>query len=101
MQPCAGWPATMHHAPQASTERRRVTPPAFTAAGGDTRRPGRVTYTREGSDEQREARMWVNPVKQAWKEGRQTVGAWLSLPSSFTAELMAHQGFDWLTIDMQ
>jgi 4-hydroxy-2-oxoheptanedioate aldolase len=45
--------------------------------------------------------MWVNPVKQAWKEGRQTIGAWLSLPGSFTAELMAHQGFDWLTIDMQ
>jgi 4-hydroxy-2-oxoheptanedioate aldolase len=45
--------------------------------------------------------MWVNPVKQAWKEGRQTIGAWLSLPNSFTAELMAHQPFDWLCIDMQ
>ena len=26
---------------------------------------------------------------------------WLSIPSSFSAELMAHTGFDCLTIDMQ
>jgi len=45
--------------------------------------------------------MWENPVKRAWKEGKTTVGAWLSLPNSFTAELMAQQGFDWLTVDMQ
>lgn len=30
-----------------------------------------------------------------------TFGAWLSIPSSFSAEVMAHQGFDWLCIDMQ
>lgn len=45
--------------------------------------------------------MWENPVKQAWKDGKSTVGAWLSLPNSFSAELMAQQGFDWLTVDMQ
>jgi 4-hydroxy-2-oxoheptanedioate aldolase len=42
-----------------------------------------------------------NHVKRAWREGKTTFGAWLSLPSSFSAEVMAHQGFDWLCIDMQ
>jgi 4-hydroxy-2-oxoheptanedioate aldolase len=42
-----------------------------------------------------------NTVKRAWREGKVTYGAWLSIPSSFSAEVMAHQGFDWLCIDMQ
>src|SRR5439155_644581 len=29
------------------------------------------------------------------------VNGWLSIPSSFSAEVMAHQGFDSLTVDMQ
>ncbi len=45
--------------------------------------------------------MRENTVKSAWKAGRATVGAWLSIPSSYSAEIMAHQGFDWLCIDMQ
>ena len=45
--------------------------------------------------------MRQNRVKQAWREGQVTYGAWLSVPSSFTSEVMAHQGFDWLCIDMQ
>jgi 4-hydroxy-2-oxoheptanedioate aldolase len=45
--------------------------------------------------------MRENVVLRAWRDGQATVGAWLSLPNSFSAELMAHQGFDWLTIDMQ
>ncbi|MEX0783574.1 MAG: aldolase/citrate lyase family protein [Dehalococcoidia bacterium] len=45
--------------------------------------------------------MRENTAKTAWKEGRVTHGAWLSVPSSVTAEVMAHQGFDWLCIDMQ
>ena len=45
--------------------------------------------------------MRENAVLRAWREGKPTVGAWLSLPNTFSAELMAHQGFDWLTIDMQ
>lgn len=45
--------------------------------------------------------MRENPVRRAWREGKPTVGAWLSLPNSFSAELMAQQAFDWLTIDMQ
>jgi 4-hydroxy-2-oxoheptanedioate aldolase len=45
--------------------------------------------------------MRENTVKRAWREGKVTFGAWLSVPSSFSAEVMAHQGFDWLCIDMQ
>jgi 4-hydroxy-2-oxoheptanedioate aldolase len=42
-----------------------------------------------------------NTVKRAWREEKVTYGAWLSIPSAFSAEVMAHQGFDWLCIDMQ
>jgi 4-hydroxy-2-oxoheptanedioate aldolase len=42
-----------------------------------------------------------NTVKRAWREGKVTYGAWLSIPSAFSAEVMAHQGFDWVCIDMQ
>ncbi len=45
--------------------------------------------------------MRPNPVLRAWREGKQTIGAWLSIDSSLTAEVMAHQGYDWLCIDMQ
>jgi 4-hydroxy-2-oxoheptanedioate aldolase len=40
-------------------------------------------------------------VKQKWRESKVAVGGWLSIPSTYTAELMAHQGFDWLCIDTQ
>ncbi|UFN50615.1 aldolase/citrate lyase family protein [Roseomonas sp. OT10] len=42
-----------------------------------------------------------NAVKQAWKAGRGTVNGWLSIPSGFSAEVMAQAGFDSLTVDMQ
>lgn len=45
--------------------------------------------------------MRENTVKSGWKAGRGTVGAWLSIPSAYSAEVMAHQGFDWLCVDMQ
>lgn len=45
--------------------------------------------------------MRENTVKQAWREGRVSYGAWLTVPSAFSAEVMAHQGFDSLTVDMQ
>jgi 4-hydroxy-2-oxoheptanedioate aldolase len=45
--------------------------------------------------------MRENTVKRAWREGKTTYGAWLSIPNAFSAEVMAHQGFDWLCIDMQ
>lgn len=45
--------------------------------------------------------MRENTAKRAWRAGKTTYGAWLSIPSSFSAEVMAHQGYDWLCIDMQ
>lgn len=45
--------------------------------------------------------MKTNTAKAMWREGKVTHGAWLSIPSPISAEAMAHQGFDWLCIDMQ
>src|SRR5438874_1253799 len=45
--------------------------------------------------------MRENLVRRGWREGKPAVGGWLSLPNSFSAELMAQQGFDYLTVDMQ
>ena len=45
--------------------------------------------------------MRINHVLRAWREGGQTFGGWLSIGDAFTAESMAHIGFDWLCIDMQ
>ncbi len=45
--------------------------------------------------------MRPNKMLQAWRNGDQTVGAWLSAPSGHTAEVLAHSGFDWLCVDMQ
>jgi 4-hydroxy-2-oxoheptanedioate aldolase len=45
--------------------------------------------------------MRENTLKSIWARGEAVVNGWLSIPSSFSAEVMAHQGFDSLTIDMQ
>ena len=45
--------------------------------------------------------MRPNHVLRAWRADKQTIGAWLSVNSSFTAETMAHAGFDWVCLDMQ
>jgi 4-hydroxy-2-oxoheptanedioate aldolase len=45
--------------------------------------------------------MRKNLVKQLWKEGKPAIGGWLGIPSTTTAEIMAHQGFDWLCVDTQ
>jgi 4-hydroxy-2-oxoheptanedioate aldolase len=45
--------------------------------------------------------MWKNPVKQALKEGRPSVGTWLSLGSITAARFMARAGFDWLNVDVE
>ena len=45
--------------------------------------------------------MRMNRLKQLWKEGKPAVGAFLSIPSGFSAEAMAHTGVDWLCLDMQ
>ena len=45
--------------------------------------------------------MRSNRVKQLWREGKPAIGGFLSIPSGFSAEIMAHTGLDWLCIDMQ
>jgi 4-hydroxy-2-oxoheptanedioate aldolase len=45
--------------------------------------------------------MRSNATKAKWKRGEPTFGAWLSIPSAFSAETIAHQAFDWICIDMQ
>jgi 4-hydroxy-2-oxoheptanedioate aldolase len=42
-----------------------------------------------------------NTLKSIWARGDAVVNGWLSIPSAFSAEVMAHQGFDSLTVDMQ
>lgn len=45
--------------------------------------------------------MVENRVKKIWAEGGAAVNGWLQVPSSVTAEFMAHQGWDSITIDTQ
>jgi 4-hydroxy-2-oxoheptanedioate aldolase len=42
-----------------------------------------------------------NTVKTIWARGETVVNGWLSIPSAFSAEVMAHQGYDSLVVDMQ
>jgi len=42
-----------------------------------------------------------NRVKKLLREGKNTAGAWSQLTSTFSAEIMARAGFDWLMIDLE
>lgn len=42
-----------------------------------------------------------NTLKEIWAKGGAVLNGWCSIPSSFSAEVMSHQGFDSITIDMQ
>lgn len=45
--------------------------------------------------------MRANPIRTIWSRGGAVVNGWLAIPSTFSAETMAHQGWDSLTIDLQ
>lgn len=45
--------------------------------------------------------MIKNRLKQIWAEGRPTINGWLSIGNPFTAEIMAAQGYDSVSIDAQ
>ncbi|MEA2782017.1 MAG: 4-hydroxy-2-oxoheptanedioate aldolase [Rhodospirillaceae bacterium] len=45
--------------------------------------------------------MRPNRLKRLWASGGAAVNGWLAIPSSFSAETMAHQGWDSLTVDLQ
>ncbi len=42
-----------------------------------------------------------NSVRRLWAEGRPVVNGWLAIPDGFSAEIMAHGGYDSITVDLQ
>ena len=45
--------------------------------------------------------MRENLALAKWRRGEPSIGGWLSLANTHTAELMANAGFDWVVVDMQ
>ena len=45
--------------------------------------------------------MRENRLRTLWNAGQAAVNGWLAIPNGFSAETMAHQGWDTLTIDLQ
>lgn len=45
--------------------------------------------------------MRKNEALAKWRAGQPTLGAWLSLSNAYTAEALAHAGFDWVCVDLQ
>jgi 4-hydroxy-2-oxoheptanedioate aldolase len=45
--------------------------------------------------------MKENRLRQLWAQRQAAINGWLAIPDSFSAEVMAQQGWDTLTIDMQ
>ncbi|MBC7478886.1 MAG: 2,4-dihydroxyhept-2-ene-1,7-dioic acid aldolase [Pseudorhodobacter sp.] len=45
--------------------------------------------------------MIANKLMALWAEGKPTLNGWCSIGNPFTAEIMAAQGFDSITVDMQ
>ncbi len=45
--------------------------------------------------------MRPNALRSLWRTGGAAVNGWLAIANSFSAETMAHQGWDALTIDLQ
>ena len=45
--------------------------------------------------------MRENRVKKLWAEGAPVINGWLHSPSTWSAEVMAHSGWDSLVVDMQ
>jgi len=46
-------------------------------------------------------KMRENTALTAWKEGRQTIGCWLLLANTYSAEALSKMGFDWVCVDLQ
>ena len=45
--------------------------------------------------------MRTNPVKEKLRAGQPTFGTWLSLGDLYATRVLARQGFDWLTLDLE
>ncbi len=44
--------------------------------------------------------MRKNKLKKIFSEGKAVINGWLQIPNSFSAEVMAHEGWDSLTIEI-
>jgi 4-hydroxy-2-oxoheptanedioate aldolase len=49
----------------------------------------------------KEIAMLKNAALAKWRAGEQTIGGWLQLANTHSAEVMARAGFDWLVVDLQ
>ena len=45
--------------------------------------------------------MDTNPLRARWRESKPVVNGWVAIPDGFAAEVMARQGWDSITVDMQ
>ncbi|MBV1701990.1 MAG: 2,4-dihydroxyhept-2-ene-1,7-dioic acid aldolase [Hyphomicrobiales bacterium] len=45
--------------------------------------------------------MTPNKLNQLWSQGKATINGWCSIGNAFTAEIMAAQGYDSVTVDVQ
>jgi 4-hydroxy-2-oxoheptanedioate aldolase len=45
--------------------------------------------------------MRENKLRKTWAKGETAINGWLHIPSSWSAEIMAHAGWDSLTVDLQ
>jgi 4-hydroxy-2-oxoheptanedioate aldolase len=45
--------------------------------------------------------MRANRLRALWQSGGAAINGWLAIPNGFSAETMAHQGWDSLTVDLQ
>ena len=43
----------------------------------------------------------MNLIKEKLKSGKSTIGTWMQIPSTAVAEILAAQGFEWITIDLE
>ncbi len=43
----------------------------------------------------------MKSLKSRLRNRKLTIGSWITLGHSSTAEIMAQAGFDWLTVDME
>ena len=43
----------------------------------------------------------TNPLKTTLNSGNVSIGSWLNLASPLAAEILATEGFEWLTVDLE
>jgi 4-hydroxy-2-oxoheptanedioate aldolase len=45
--------------------------------------------------------MRANRIRELWADGKAALNCWITLPGTLAAEMLAHQGWDSLTVDLQ